>query len=97
MRDPEDVVRAVVAYTVREVMVHPGAYKAVGLDPKQAREVARGETTVPGAMAGRILAGLGPGKGGRGAGSEVGVDGASIDESDRVMIGRANAMKLLKL
>ncbi len=37
------------------------------------REVARGETTVPGAMAGRILAGLGPGKGGRGAGGEVGL------------------------
>ena len=34
-------VTAVVAYTVADIMVHPGAYKAVGLDPKQAREVAR--------------------------------------------------------
>jgi hypothetical protein len=34
-------VTAVVAYTVADIMVHPGAYKAVGLDPRQAREVAR--------------------------------------------------------
>lgn len=34
-------VTAVVAYTIVDIMVHPGAYKAVGLDPKQAREVAR--------------------------------------------------------
>jgi hypothetical protein len=34
-------VTAVVAYTVVDIMVHPGAYKAVGLDPRQAREVAR--------------------------------------------------------
>jgi len=35
------------------------------------REVARGESIVPGAMAGRILAGLSPAKGVHGAGSEV--------------------------
>jgi hypothetical protein len=34
-------VTAVVAYTIVDIMVHPGAYRAVGLDPKQAREVAR--------------------------------------------------------
>ena len=34
-------VTAVVAYTVVDVMVHPAVYRAVGLDPKQAREVAR--------------------------------------------------------
>jgi hypothetical protein len=34
-------VTAVVAYTVVDIMVHPGAYAAVGLDPRQAREVAR--------------------------------------------------------
>ena len=34
-------VTAVVAYTVVDIMVHPGAYTAVGLDPRQAREVAR--------------------------------------------------------
>jgi P-aminobenzoate N-oxygenase AurF len=34
-------VTAVVAYTVVDIMVHPGAYQAVGLDPRQAREVAR--------------------------------------------------------
>jgi len=34
-------VTAVVAYTIVDIMVHPGAYQAVGLDPKQAREAAR--------------------------------------------------------
>jgi P-aminobenzoate N-oxygenase AurF len=34
-------VTAVVAYTVVDIMVHPGVYAAVGLDPRQAREVAR--------------------------------------------------------
>lgn len=34
------LVTAVVAYSVVSIMVHPGAYKAVGLDPKQAREAA---------------------------------------------------------
>jgi len=34
-------VTAVVAYTIVDVMVHPGAYRAVGLDPKQARAAAR--------------------------------------------------------
>jgi hypothetical protein len=34
-------ITAVVAYTVVDIMVHPGAYAAVGLDPRQAREVAR--------------------------------------------------------
>jgi hypothetical protein len=34
-------VTAVVAYTIVDIMVHPGAYRAVGLDPKQAREMAR--------------------------------------------------------
>jgi para-aminobenzoate N-oxygenase AurF len=33
-------VTAVVAYTVVDIMVHPGVYKSVGLDPRQAREVA---------------------------------------------------------
>jgi P-aminobenzoate N-oxygenase AurF len=32
-------VTAVVAHTVVNIMVHPAAYKSVGLDPKQAREV----------------------------------------------------------
>ena len=34
-------VTAVVAYTIVDIMVHPGVYKVVGLDPKAAREVAR--------------------------------------------------------
>jgi P-aminobenzoate N-oxygenase AurF len=34
-------VTAVVAYTIVDIMVHPRAYQTVGLDPKQAREVAR--------------------------------------------------------
>jgi hypothetical protein len=34
-------VTAVVAHTVVNVMVHPGVYKAVGLDPREARAAAQ--------------------------------------------------------
>ncbi|MFC4854730.1 AurF N-oxygenase family protein [Actinophytocola glycyrrhizae] len=34
------LVTAVVAMTVMDILVHPGAYAAVGLDPREAREVA---------------------------------------------------------
>jgi hypothetical protein len=34
------LVTAVVAHTVMNVMVHPGVYKSVGLDPREARAAA---------------------------------------------------------
>lgn len=40
MRELHRVVTAVVAYSVVNILVHPGVYAAVGLDPREAREVA---------------------------------------------------------
>jgi hypothetical protein len=40
MRELHRLVTAVVAYSVVNILIHPGAYAAVGLDPREAREVA---------------------------------------------------------